>query len=128
MRWIKKSAQKSVGVCGVYKVPQKKHRLKQELPQKHKNNNYLAWLHNQSLTCMSCGKQNGIELHHVKRYSSDPKDDRKVIPLCGVECHRLGTVLSAHGTPVKFREEYPMEYQEAYAQKLYSLYKGQECE
>jgi len=91
-------------------------------PTAIKEPKYLAYLHTQNLVCFSCGKQNKIELHHIKRYSSDLKNDTHTIPLCGEECHRTGTELSAHGTPKKFRELYPMEVQIGYANELYRAY------
>ncbi len=50
-----------------------------------------------------------------------------VIPLCGVEHHRLGTELSAHGTPKKFREVFPVQSQRNYATILYNEYKEEQC-
>ncbi len=96
-------------------------RLK-EKPLKDKA--YLKWLHEVKRPhCFVCGKRNGIELHHVKDGSSDVKNDHMVIPLCGVEHHRLGTELSAHGTPKKFREVFPVQSQRNYAKILYNEYK-----
>jgi hypothetical protein len=94
---------------------------------KHKNKSrefkypeYLSYLHEELRPpCFICGERNGIELHHVKSSSSDPKDDRMVIPLCGESCHRNGTELSAHGTPVLFRAVYPIEDQEAFSAGMY---------
>lgn len=88
-----------------------------------KNDKYLSWCHNQDLPCFSCGKRGVIELHHVKEASTDIKDDTKVIPLCGIECHRLGRMLSAHGTPKKFREVYPITEQERHAKEIYKRFK-----
>jgi len=84
---------------------------------------YLSWLQTTSYACFACGGDNGIEWHHVKRDSTDKKNHTRLIPLCGVECHRLGTVLSAHGTPKKFRETFSMEFQNEYADRIYSEYK-----
>ena len=107
----------------MYKIPQKKCKLRSDLQQLHKEPKYLAWLHEvKQPECFACGKTNGIELHHIKEASSDKKDDRLVIPLCGVECHRLGSVLSAHGTPKKFRDTFPLDMQKEYAMALYEEY------
>ena len=91
-------------------------------PKPVKDSKYLSWLHCQNLGCFICGEHNQIELHHIKECSSDSKDDTKVIGLCGESCHRNGTELSAHGTPKKFREKYPIEYQLKYAEKLRGYY------
>ena len=92
-------------------------------PKPQKNKDYLSWLHNQEdIVCFSCGKQNGLEAHHVKEFSSDVKDDTKVLMLCGNECHRLGMKLSPHGTPKAWREIYPMNMQLDYANELYRRY------
>ena len=104
------------------------------LRKKSKNNivskddrGYLDWLHEEeqgySYPCFVCGNNSSsdtIEWHHIKEGSGDKKDHKRQIPLCGNEHHRLGTVLSAHGTPRKFRETYPMEMQYKYADKIYS--------
>ena len=84
---------------------------------------YLAYLHSQPQKCFVCGGSNKIELHHVKLTSSDLKDDRLVIPLCGEEHHRNGE-LTPHGNPKRWRETYPIEVQREYAQKLYNEYKS----
>ena len=106
----------------MYKIPQKKQPLKPN-SKPLKDQKYLSWLHEvKQPECYCCGKTNGIELHHVKEGSSDVKNDHFVIPLCGVECHRLGTVLSAHGTPKLFRETFPTHDQKEYAFNLYQEY------
>lgn len=118
----------------MYKVPQKKARLRDDIQQKFKCNEFLQWVHNVARpSCFCCGREyyyiseaDKMELHHIKAASSDNKDDRKVIPLCGVECHRVGTTLSAHGTPKLFREKFSMEKQESYARKLFEQYKEEE--
>ena len=108
--------------------------VKKALKKKSKNNivskedrEYMDWLHKEeqgyNYPCFVCGKNNSsdkTEWHHVKEGSGDKKDHKRQIPLCGNEHHRLGTVLSAHGTPKKFRETYPMEVQYKYADKIYS--------
>lgn len=84
---------------------------------------FMAWVHNVCRPkCFACGGNDSMELHHIKKSSSDLKDDSKVLPLCGNKCHRLGTELSAHGTPKKFREVFPIAVQLAYAEKLYEQY------
>jgi len=82
---------------------------------------------NSDLVCFICGKQNGIEIHHIKECSSDKKNHRHILPLCGVECHRLGTELSVHGTPIKFRAKYSKEEQVEYADRLYERYLDMMC-
>jgi len=84
---------------------------------------YLEYLQELDAVCFVCGKKNGIEWHHVKLYSSDKKNHKRLIPLCGVEHHRLGMELSAHGTPKKWRETYSMDEQNAYADEIYNKYK-----
>ena len=86
---------------------------------------YLEWLQEQDTVCFVCGQQSGIEWHHVKLYSNDKKNHKRLIPLCGVEHHRLGQELSPHGTPKKWRETYSMDEQNAYADKFYQKYKDQ---
>ena len=84
---------------------------------------YLGWFNEQGLSCMVCGCTNGVQGHHVKRDSTDKKDHKRVIPLC-VDHHLNSMELSAHGTPKKFREEYPMEYQHKLADKIYSVFES----
>jgi len=103
-------------------------RLRPKPSQKNKkkitneDKDYLEWLQNQDFVCFACGKQNGIEWHHVKECSTDKKNHQRLIPLCGEECHRNGQELSAHGTPKKFREVYPVKAQNAFADRIYSFY------
>jgi len=59
----------------------------------------------------------------LKLNSSDKKNHKRLIPLCGVEHHRLGQTLSAHGTPKKWRETFSMEMQNEFADKIYKEYK-----
>lgn len=80
---------------------------------------YLGKLKRLDLPCFCCGAFGSIELHHVKEVSSDEKNHKRVLPLCGEKCHRTGAELSAHGTPKKFREAFPMEVQIEYADKLF---------
>ena len=83
---------------------------------------YLSWLQLQAYPCFVCGGFNGIEWHHIKLYSSDKKNHKRLIPLCGVEHHRTGQTLSAHGTPKKWRETFSMQVQYAAADKIYADY------
>lgn len=80
---------------------------------------YLHILKGMDLPCFACGAYGSIELHHIKECSSDKKVHTEVLPLCGDKCHRLGTELSAHGTPKKFREVFPIELQREFAKELY---------
>jgi len=82
---------------------------------------YLQWLQDQPYKCFACGKQNGIEWHHVKLNSVDKKNHKRLIPLCGVEHHRLGE-LSPHGNPRKWREKFSMKIQNDFADKIYQEY------
>jgi len=88
---------------------------------------FLDWLKEdfqyEKYPCFVCNNLNtndSIEWHHVKKYSSDAKNHKRLIPLCGNEHHRLGTTLSPHGTPKKWRETYSMEEQNAYADKVWN--------
>jgi len=91
---------------------------------------YLEWLQNSVFPCMVCGNidhNDPIEWHHIKNNSTDKKNHKRLVPLCGKKCHRLGTELSAHSTPKLFRETYPIELQEKYADGIYRRYL-EECE
>jgi hypothetical protein len=118
----------------MWKPREKKCRLKEDIQQLFKCPEYLSWVHEvKKPKCMCCEREyyyisdaNKMELHHVKQASSDKKDDRIVVPLCGIECHRLGTKLSAHGTPKLFREKFSIEYQKSYARKLFEVFKEEE--
>lgn len=81
---------------------------------------YLNWSKEQDIPCWICGTLLKVIRHHVKRDSSDAKNHERIIPLCGF--HHDGTVLSPHGTAVLFRNKFPMEIQEAYADSLYEEY------
>ena len=105
----------------------KQDQLKRMAPLKekaYKEPKYLEWLHNQNPCCFVCGQYNKIELHHVKEHSSDKKDDRVVIPLCGEEHHRNGK-LSPHGGTKLWRETFSIEDQRIYAEELYKEYKSE---
>ncbi|MDD3443166.1 MAG: HNH endonuclease signature motif containing protein [Sulfurimonas denitrificans] len=85
---------------------------------------YLEWLQNQSYKCFVCGKINPndpIEWHHIKLHSTDKKNHKRLIPLCGSH-HRLSNDISAHSTPKKFRKLYPIEMQNEFADKIYRKY------
>lgn len=83
---------------------------------------YLEWLQLQDYSCFACGEQNGIEWHHVKEFSTDKKNHKRLIPLCGEKCHRNGLDLSAHGTPKKFREAFCIEDQNIQADLIYATF------
>lgn len=106
------------------KESQLKHNKKKKVKKVSKNKptahekKYLTWLQLQDVYCYACGKQDGIEWHHVKRSSTDKKDHTSLIPLCGNSCHRLGKY-SAHGNTKWFRETFPMEEQRGIANKYY---------
>jgi len=102
-----------------YKIPKQKARLRDSKTKPTaKDKLYLQWLQERDTTCFVCGKQNGIEWHHVKRDSTDKKNHKRLIPLCGVEHHRLGD-LSPHGNPKKWRETFSMDFQNEYADEIY---------
>ena len=84
---------------------------------------YLKWLQSYNCGCFVCGGFDCIEWHHVKEFSSDKKNHKRLIPLCGIEHHRLGSELSAHGTPKKWRETFSMKKQNDFADNIYSFYK-----
>ena len=85
---------------------------------------YLEWLDTQreNYGCFVCGRTCCNEWHHIKLYSTDSKNHKRLIALCGEEHHRLGQELSAHGTPKKWRETYSMEEQNEFADKIYADY------
>ena len=70
--------------------------------------------------CFVCGGFIGIEFHHVKEHSTDERIDSIGMALCHE--HHHGTVLSPHGTPVKFKEVYPMSVQFKNAAIMYTNY------
>lgn len=86
--------------------------------------NFLNWLKLQSEDCYCCGRQRGIEYHHIKERSQDKKVHTELIPLCGVECHRLGK-FSVHGNSKWFREHFPIQEQREFARGLYERYLGE---
>lgn len=90
--------------------------------KEYKEPKYLSYLHEVlQPPCIVCQTHMGIEMHHIKEASSDPKDDRFVIPLCHE--HHLGNKFSAHGSAKQFRAKYSYQTQMAAAQKLYEGYK-----
>ena len=85
---------------------------------------YLSWLHVQEVPCFICEKMgNNIEWHHVKEHSSDKKNHLSLIPLCGNECHRLGSY-SVHGNPRWFRDTFPIEAQREVANIFYKEFRN----
>jgi hypothetical protein len=109
------------------KSDENKNRLRDKPTSKNKKSisnedkEYLEWLQTQSYCCFVCGERNGIEWHHVKLNSSDKKNHKRLIPLCGVEHHRLGNI-SPHGNPKRWREHFSMRLQENYADNIYETY------
>ena len=93
-------------------------------PQAVKDKKYLAWLRNSDQTCFVCGSYMGLEAHHMKENSTSKRTDEKVLVLCTE--HHVGTEFSPHGTPRKFREKYPIDYQERVAARKYLEYKETE--
>jgi hypothetical protein len=96
-------------------------KLKAKVPKKDLD--YMGWLRNHKylFVCMVCDSKN-VEFHHVKRDSTDKKNHKRLIPLCQNH-HTVSNELSAHGTPKKFREFYPMDYQNKIADKIHNRYK-----
>ena len=113
---LKKFKKKKVSTFGKKNILKKK---SQNLSKDEKD--YLDWLQNQSYGCFVCGQQNGIEWHHVKKFSSDKKNHFRLIPLCFMH-HRISNELSAHGTPRKFRDLYPLDIQNIFANNIYIAY------
>lgn len=115
----------------MYEAREKKHRLKPKpqkakriKPEVFKDKDYLSWLHNDKQPhCALCGKpyHSGTELHHIRDRSILGRDDRYVIALCGVECHRLGK-MSAHGGTKQFNEVCKIETQFKLANLIYLEY------
>ena len=93
-------------------------------PKTPKEPKYSKWLHEvHQPSCFVCNVSIGIEMHHVKEYSNDYRDDTKIIPLC--YNHHHGQEISPHGTSKLFREVYPIEVQLEKAKELYNAYKEQ---
>jgi hypothetical protein len=80
---------------------------------------YIQWLRNQQLQCLICGS-NEVELHHIKRSSTDKKNHKQLLPLCRE--HHTGSSISPHGAKKQFFEIYPFESQVIIADKLYENY------
>lgn len=101
----------------------KEAQLKRMAPLKEKpfkSKAYLDWFHNQGYGCMVCGTS-PIHAHHVKKHSSDPRDDRYIIPLCELH-HIYSDEMSPHGAPKAFRNLYHIELQKEIASKLYNVF------
>ena len=87
----------------------------------NEDKDYLQWLQEQNFACFVCGKRNKIEFHHIKEHSTDRKNHKRLIPLCGAEHHRCGE-LSPHGNPKRWRETFSMELQNDFADEIYAEY------
>ena len=98
-----------------------KYSNKNKKPIATEDSEYLQWLQTQQYQCFVCGTYENIEMHHIKKHSNDKKNHKELIPLC-VMHHRLSNELSAHNTPTKFRELYPIKKQREYARTLYNNY------
>ena len=116
---LKKDKVKKVSTFGKKKSCLKKRSAKNQISKDEKD--YLDWLQNQSYGCFVCGQQNGIEWHHVKKFSSDKKNHFRLIPLCFMH-HRISNELSAHGTPKLWRETYTYEEQLQFAATIHLNY------
>ena len=90
-------------------------------PKAKKETKYTKWFHEvHQPPCFVCGTKLGIEFHHVKKHSTDERIDSIGMPLCWE--HHHGTEFSPHGTPVRFRERYPMRVQYKSAAKMYKRF------
>jgi len=96
--------------------------LKPKAKVSKEDRKYLSWLQLQGFSCIVCESYD-VEMHHVKRDSTDKKNHKRLIPLCK-EHHTMSAEFSVHGTPKKFRETYPMEFQYKLADKIYKEYKN----
>ena len=113
----------TIALYGYSKAQQTKRGTRLRDDENIKEPKYLKFLHVElQPECFICKGMNGIEMHHIKRNSTDKRIDRQVIPLC--YNHHHGSDLSPHGTPKKFRETYSIEIQKEYAEKIYRKYKG----
>lgn len=123
---LKKEKKKRISTFGKKRTFLKKSSDKNKITKEEQQ--YLDWLQNQSYGCFVCGKQNGIEWHHVKKSSTDKKNHVRLIPLCRIEHHRLGK-LSPHGGPKLWKETYTYEEQLMFAAGIHLRYlnEGANC-
>ena len=87
----KNKKEKAPSMFGKKRQTIKKRSVKNKIKPEEKK--YYSWLQEQDLNCVACGKKNGIEFHHItdiKRIAGARRDNSRLIPLCGVTCHRLG--------------------------------------
>lgn len=77
---------------------------------------YLQHSKNQELKCWVCGAF-AHDRHHIKEYSSDKKNHKQILPLC--KKHHTGSELSPHGTPRKWREKFPIDFQRKEGDRIY---------
>ena len=92
-------------------------------PKQPKEPKFLNWLHNvKQPSCFVCNISVGISMHHIKKNSTDYRNDSLMLPLCYE--HHQGTNFSVHNNPKEFKEEYPLEMQLKRALELYTEYKG----
>ena len=111
---------KKESTFGKASKPLKQSRMKNKRVTTDDELDYLNWSKKQDYVCFVCGTKKQIQMHHTKRDSTSKKNHKRIIPLC--YDHHLGSDFSAHGSPSLFREKYPMEIQEAYADSLYDDY------
>jgi len=143
---VKKTLKAKSGHVNLIKPKKKKPVSKNTMTTHMKE--YSDWLHQEEqgykYPCFACGasysdnsvislkhlanidvnkettfQSDAIEWHHIKEASSDKKNHLELLPLCGNKCHKLGTVLSAHGTPKKFKSVFPIDVQRKYARDIY---------
>jgi len=83
---------------------------------------YLRYLHEDlQPRCFVCNVRYGVEMHHLKRDSTDKRIDKLILPLCWT--HHHGFDMSPHGNPGQFRKQYTMDEQIEFAEKMYRRYK-----
>lgn len=80
---------------------------------------YLQYSKEQELPCWICGKF-AHDRHHPKEFSSDKKVHTQILPLC--KEHHTGNELSPHGTPRKWREKFPIDFQRKEGDRYYQEY------
>jgi len=80
---------------------------------------YIKWARKEPLKCLICNSSN-IQLHHVKKSSTDKKNHKRLLPLC--QEHHVGNKISPHGAKKEFFDLYSFEKQCIIADKLYIKY------
>lgn len=90
----------------MYKVPQKKCRLREDTPQRfskaemHKRNMFVL----AKGACQVCDKMKPLDVPHHAVYGLGVKDDRTLVNIC-IECHRKVHAFGGYAELAKTREE-----------------------